>query len=248
MKRICPLCKKNVIYKNKKSYDKALKNDPLCNSCAHLGQLPWNKNKTKKTDLTIAEYSAKLKKSWEVGKEKGRTSWNKGLTINDPRVARNTKKSTKTLLKRYKSGEIKPWNKGKSHPKVAGENSPNKRPEVRRKLREATKRNIERLCGQVSPRYNPKACQLFIEIEKEMGWNGQHAENGGELYVIGYWVDYYEPNKNVVIEYYEKGHNKTRHKKRDLIRQKEIMTYLDCQFFIIKEGEEDTWKQILNVC
>ena len=62
MKRICPLCKKNVIYKNKKSYDKALKNDPLCNSCAHLGQLPWNKNKTKKTDYILDCSSRFLKK------------------------------------------------------------------------------------------------------------------------------------------------------------------------------------------
>jgi len=39
--------------------------------------------------------------------------WNKGLNIEDERVRENTKKSRLTLIKRYKSGELKAWAYGK---------------------------------------------------------------------------------------------------------------------------------------
>jgi hypothetical protein len=95
------------------------------------------------------------------------------------------------------------------------------------------------------PNYNPTACQLFEEINKELGWLGKHAENGGEFHIkeLGYWLDYYEPNHNIVIEFDEKKHNKTT--KRDMQRQTEIEQHLGCKFYRIPESMSDQWRGIL---
>jgi hypothetical protein len=96
--------------------------------------------------------------------------------------------------------------------------------------------------GQLTPNYNFRACEVFEQINKELGWNGQHAENGGEKFVDGYWVDYYEPTQNIVIEFDEKHHEYQLEK--DILRQNDIIKVLDCKFIRIKES--DNWRVILN--
>ena len=63
----------------------------------------------------------------------------------------------------------------------------------------------------------------------------RHAENGGEFYIkeLGYWVDYYEPNLNLVIEWDEPHHKKQI--KKDMYRAKEIIKETGCKFFRIDE-------------
>ena len=85
------------------------------------------------------------------------------------------------------------------------------------------------------PNYNPYACEIIDEYGKKNGYNFQHAMNGGEFTFCGYWVDGYDKEKNVVIEYYEKAHNRDTMKKRDNMREKRIKNYLKCKFIIIKE-------------
>jgi hypothetical protein len=87
------------------------------------------------------------------------------------------------------------------------------------------------------PNYNRSACQLFEDINRKMGWNGQHAENGGEFFIkeLGYWVDYYEPNFNIVIEFDEPNHKYR--KEKDEIRQREITEYLKCKFIRINSTQ-----------
>lgn len=66
----------------------------------------------------------------------------------------------------------------------------------------------------------------------------QHAENGGEYHIkkLGYWVDGYDKEKNIVIEIDEKHHFNSdgTYKKRDIVRQKEIKDFLNCKFIRIK--------------
>jgi len=110
-----------------------------------------------------------------------------------------------------------------------------KRSDVRRKMRKSRIKYIESLNGQISPNYNPEAVKIIEEYGKEHGYNFQHAENGGEFHIekLGYWVDGYDKEKNVVIEYYEKFHNKQ--KEKDEQRKQEIVKHLSCKFIIIKE-------------
>jgi hypothetical protein len=90
--------------------------------------------------------------------------------------------------------------------------------------------------NQVIPGYNISSILILEQRAKELGITDlQHAENGGEYHIkeLGYWVDGYSKEKNIVIEYYEKHHS--RQNERDLRRQKEITDLLKCEFIIIKE-------------
>lgn len=91
--------------------------------------------------------------------------------------------------------------------------------------------------------YNPYACKIFDEINQELGWNGQHALNGGERRVFNYWIDFYEPIHNIVIEYDERWHKYR--KGYDSNRQKEIEQFLGCKFYRIQEGQD--WREIIKL-
>ena len=88
---------------------------------------------------------------------------------------------------------------------------------------------------QLIPNYNPKACLIFDEISLKENIHIQHALNGGEYYIkeLGYWVDGYDKENNVVYEFDEKYHKYQN--KKDSIRQNEIIDLLDCEFIRIKE-------------
>jgi very-short-patch-repair endonuclease len=99
-------------------------------------------------------------------------------------------------------------------------------------------RFIKEQNGGCVPRYNPIACQQIDKYSKQHGFNFQHALNGGEFHIkeLGYFVDGYDEDKNVVIEYYEKKHrNKI---ERDEKRKQEIIDHLGCVFIELKEWKE----------
>lgn len=90
--------------------------------------------------------------------------------------------------------------------------------------------------GQIIPSYNPSSIPIIEAKARELGITDlQHAENGGEFYIkeLGYWVDGYSKEKNIVIEYDEPHHK--RQSENDKIRQKEITEYLNCEFIRISE-------------
>jgi hypothetical protein len=93
---------------------------------------------------------------------------------------------------------------------------------------------LQSIPGWFGPGYNRQACEYFDELNKERGWNGQHALNGGEFLVkdLGYWVDYYESRKNIVIEWDEPSHYRRGilHKE-DVLRMNAIKQHLKCKFF-----------------
>ena len=118
---------------------------------------------------------------------------------------------------------------GKKRFDMIGENNPSKRPEVRQKLREVA-------LGRCMPNFNPIACQRIDEYGKQHKYHFQHAQNGGEVRMIGYSLDGYDKEKNVVIEYYENHHR--RQVKKDEHRKQEIINYLGCKFIELKEWKE----------
>ncbi len=110
-------------------------------------------------------------------------------------------------------------------------------PEHRRKIRIARILEIQTKKGQVYPNYNSEACEFFEQVNNKLGWQGIHAENGGEFYVkkLGYWLDYYDPVGNVVIEWDEPHHKRMMEK--DQLRQKEIEALYGCLFIRLKPNE-----------
>lgn len=127
----------------------------------------------------------------------------------------------KRLLLQY---DIKPRNKKEAFSTSA----------YKRKKSDAILRQIQ-LHGFVAT-FNPIACRLIDEYGKQNGYNFQHALNGGELYLkdVNYWVDGYDKDKNVVIEYYEKQHKYR--KQKDDTRLSEIKNHLQCKFIILHEN------------
>lgn len=92
-----------------------------------------------------------------------------------------------------------------------------------------------------SPNYNIKACEIFDNISKAQNINIRHAMNGGEYYIrsLGYWVDGYDVENNVVYEFDEKRHFEVNGelKERDKVRQTRIENLLGCKFIRIKYDE-----------
>lgn len=115
-------------------------------------------------------------------------------------------------------------------------------PETILKLRISTLKYIETLHGRVCPRYNKKSIPIIEHYGKQHGYNFQHAENGGEFQVLGYFVDAYDPIANVVLEIDERHHFNINGelKEKDLKRQTEIENYLNCKFIRIKFNEFNT--------
>lgn len=130
------------------------------------------------------------------------------------------KKAAQTLRNRLMSGEIK------YKPRYHSE-------ETREKLRKAC---VERLKNKkYHPSYNKEACKYFDNLNKENKWNLQHALNGGEYKIDNYWVDAYDKNLNIVVEYDERKHyvdvynNVLQYK--DIIRQNNIIHTINCKFY-----------------
>jgi hypothetical protein len=92
--------------------------------------------------------------------------------------------------------------------------------------------------GNYIANFNISACLLIEEYAKKNGYNFQHALNGGEYYVeeLGYWLDGYDKEKNVVIEIDEDHHfdNNGNLKRKDIYRQKKIEKLLKCKFIRLR--------------
>jgi len=90
--------------------------------------------------------------------------------------------------------------------------------------------------GVFIPLYNKNSIPIIEKFGKDNGFNFQHAENGGEIFLedIFVWVDAYDKEKNVVLEFYEKEHKYR--KEKDKKRVKKIVKYLKCKLFIIHES------------
>jgi len=112
--------------------------------------------------------------------------------------------------------------------------------ETIKKIRVSNIKNIKRHIkngGSMSPYYNPDACKVIEQYGEEKGYNFQHAENGGEYHIkeLGFWVDGYDKEKNVVLEIDEKHHFRNgKLRNKDVVRQKEIINYLKCEFIRVK--------------
>ena len=110
--------------------------------------------------------------------------------------------------------------------------------ETRRKMRQRIAAAVIARCGGTL-KCNPAASNLFKSIETEFGFDGRFGGKGGEYHVkeLGYFVDYYEPTLNLVIEYDEWHHTILKNRIKDEMRQKEITEYLGCKFLRISEDD-----------
>ena len=212
----CPCCNRQMKYKRKNALIYSIKNNCKCNSCANRETI----NKILSDPIKSDIYRKKLSDS-----SKGiKITW--GDKISKTLTGRKLPKERVEKMKISMLGKNNPFY-GKKHTE-----------ETKRKLRlKRIKYLNDKFGGGICPTYNPIACLIIDEYGKKHGYNFQHAINGGEHYIkeLGYWVDGYDKEKNVVIEYYEKFHSKPKAIIHDENRKNEIKLLLKCDFIEIKE-------------
>lgn len=123
--------------------------------------------------------------------------------------------------------------KGKTFNDIYG---PVRSKEIRDKI---SKYRLSETAPYFCPNFNKKACEIFNLLNSITGINGVHALNFKEYHIkeLNYFVDFYEPTLNLVIEWDEKHHKKQIEK--DKIRENRIINLLDCTFVRIDETEID---------
>jgi very-short-patch-repair endonuclease len=109
--------------------------------------------------------------------------------------------------------------------------------ESRNKLRIARANFIENNCG--GPAHNKTSILFFNLINEKFNFNGRYARNGGEKNILGYFLDFYDEENKIIIEWDEEFHyKKNQLKECDINRQKRIMNkLLDFKFIRIREKE-----------
>lgn len=216
--RQCPTCLKTVSYSSQYKLTRANRENSTCKSCARGRQVITEETRKKwSITRTGRKLSPETKKKLSL--------IHKGRKISEEQKKQISIKNTGRKF----SDEFKQRCRERMLGNVLSE-------ETKRKLRLAAIKRI----GQVFPSYNATACKLFDDINTKFNLNGKHAENGGEFYIkeLGYWVDYYEPNLNLVIEYDEKHHKRNKNKIKDAKRQTEIVELLNCKFIRINETDD----------
>ena len=169
---------------------------------------------------------------WNKGKKGSQQAWNKGREWSEESKQRMSKASegcyhTEETRKRIsKSMKIL-----------------KNRPEEKRKTREFILDRISKSMQngeQIAPFYNEKACEWFKEFDEINKTKGQYATDGGELCVLGYWLDYINHEKKLIIEWDEEYHYVNgKLRKKDVIRQKEIEQHFPGYTLIrIREAKE----------
>ena len=217
--RNCPICNTELKTTNKYWNAKALNENRSCNKCAKIGRVFSDEHRRKLRE-NHADISGKLNPF--SGKSHTNESIDKMLATrgNHPTWKQNASNTMKRIRNEY-WGNDNPMNNVDSVHKI------------RIKRIEEIRRNHN---GQISPNYNVNAIPIIEAKASELGITDiQHAQNGGEYYIkeLGYWVDGYSREKNIVIEYYEKFHRNQI--KRDSIRETSIKKLLGCEFIIIYE-------------
>jgi hypothetical protein len=101
-------------------------------------------------------------------------------------------------------------------------------------------KRIELNYGICWPSYNKKACEYFKKFDEDHNTKGHYAMYGGgehQVKELGYFLDYINFEKKLIIEWDEKHHfdEKGNLKEKDIQRQKEIQEYYpDFEFKRIK--------------
>jgi hypothetical protein len=227
--RKCPECKSEIILYDKWYCEDAYRRMRLCKHCRIKGNRNPNFGITKSI-LTI---------------EKIKNTWNQKLK--DPKLFYWYKKpfsvEHKNNISRGRSGILHSKEWINNHRVEMMGNSYRKgikhTLDDRRKIRVGVSKYIQRIAGdRRGPSFNERACYYFDWLNKWNTWNGQYATNKGEYLIknLGYWVDYYEPKENIVIEWDEKYHYRNGSlREKDISRMNEIKNYLKCKFFRYNE-------------
>ena len=225
--RNCPECNKEIFYSDIRRRNWSKKYNFLCKSCSKIGErngcfgfgclFEGTKNH-RFGKINSTEHRHKISVN-RRGISSGHHSLETKLKIKNSNIGKHHSiPSIETRLRMSKS-KI-----GKKH-----------KNETLIKMRISTLNRIKKQGGIIC--YNPKACEYFNKLNEEKKWNLQHSKNGGEIECIGYSLDAYDKNLNIVVEYDEPRHYDIygNLKPKDIKRMDEIKTHLGCKFLRYNE-------------
>ena len=236
--RNCPQCNVTISYKNKYYYNQSNKLNRVCRKCGNINanKLKWANPDVRLKMLKSKRFSGRTHSRETKAKMSADRTGDKhpmfGKSISDHTRATIIKSNKNRVYTDEYRKKLSDAGRGRKFTVLHREKIGN------------SVRRYKSSCYPHGPQYNKSACVIFEEINKEMGWNGRHAENGGEFLIkeLGYWVDYYEPNLNIVIEFDEPRHKYK--KTQDSIRQTRIVDLLNCKFYRLQEG--DDWRVVIG--
>ena len=234
--RNCPKCNIEITYPNKYYAKKAIQRNSLCRRCCQL------KYESPKQCIDCGNPILRVSMRCRSCSKKGEFNWvkkNGGLkqeTINKLKQICGGKNHSNYHKRLSEDTKQKIANSHKKE-NLSYENIVNyRRGAVKRIERQKILSN-----GKLGKNYNLSSCYFFNKLNSTNGWNGKHALNGGEhaVYELGYFLDYYEPTQNIVIEWDENYHRRKKQAEKDILKEKEVIELLKCKFYRIKEYELD---------
>jgi hypothetical protein len=218
-KRVCPQCNKEIFYKNKYNFNKSNLNNKICSYCSkqNVGLRNRGKKRTEKVKNVISQKMINHP-SIKGNLERANKIKNKLIGRDVSKFHKGKQSFSKSCKLCYKEFECQPHRKESNH--FCGKKCQYEYYFLNKKW---------------TPKFNPNACSLIEEYGIKNGYNFRHALNGGEYKIknLNFWVDGYDEEKNVVIEYYEKHHLLPKNLEKDKIRKEIIIQALKCEFIIL---------------
>lgn len=262
-----PKCKGEIFYKYEKSLNDATNKNTLCRSCCEkqlceIEIICKYCNKLFKSSNKKRKFCSK--KCSNSGENNGMYGVHRYGDKNPMYGKHHSEKSIKLLsivrcnknhslnsicykdiwIKNYSIEEVNILDNLRSekiskNTKIAMDNK-----SIRQHLRLKAIERIERTLGStLKPSYNISACEIIDWINMYYGYNFQHATNIGEYNIkeLGCWVDAYDKQNNIVIEFYERAHYKKdgKLKEKELRREKDIIEHLNCEFIRINAFDKN---------
>lgn len=206
----CPQCGREQVYSCKSVWILSIKKNTWCNKC-------------RASRIKIFPENGIWKRICKCGKEmiySCRRSYNTGKRTNSICGKCATKESAKLKDISWMRSDSYRLKMSESIKKARKTDSYGE--EFKQKCRLNKAKCVQMGVGS-KPNYNKVACRFIDDINNKFGWELQHAENGGEKMINGFFVDGYDKNRNIVFEYDEPKHFTLSHEKRDRIKEKVII-------------------------
>jgi hypothetical protein len=192
--------------------------------------------KTKVTLQCGIDNNRRCRTCSNIGKNTGRIPDEKSrLKMSVSQKGRKHSKETIERMKGENNGMFGIFRCGKDNPffgKKHGE-------KTRLKMRISA---ANRILNKGGPNIGIKETSYFYKLDLEMDWDGIfYGKNDKQYYVkeLGYFVDYYEPSKNIVVEYDEPRHYRCNQlKNEDIYRMNSIIDHLKCRFLRYDEKKK----------
>lgn len=185
--------------------------------------------------------------SYEYKRDRYGWSWDEWVSYNKSRGSHGIKNGNygssyyEVWVKKYGKEEADRMNMEVTKKKIkyGEENGNYGRPKRKQEIERMRISAINRVMRQGCPvAYNPNSIPIIEQFGKTHGYNFIHAENGGEYQVPNttFFVDGYDVEKNVVLEFDENYHFSEKQSRKDKERQDMIGNVLKCKFIRIDEN------------